>query len=65
MTEIHGEIALEAGWHAIELIYFQGTGGQGLEVTWEGPGFPQSPIPKEALQHPAAQPRTQSRNEGT
>jgi hypothetical protein len=63
MTEIRGEIALEAGWHAIELIYFQGTGGQGLEVTWEGPGFPQSPIPKEALQHQAAPSRTQSRNE--
>jgi len=51
MTEIHGEIALEAGWHPIELIYFQGTGGQGLQVTWEGPGFLPGPIPKEALKH--------------
>jgi hypothetical protein len=49
MTEIHGEIALEEGWHPIELIYFQGTGGQGLQVTWEGPGFPPSPIPEDIL----------------
>ncbi|MGA2260606.1 MAG: PA14 domain-containing protein, partial [Acidobacteriota bacterium] len=55
MTEVSGEIALEAGWHPIELIYFQGTSGQGLQVTWEGPGFLPGPIPKEALQHQVTQ----------
>jgi hypothetical protein len=53
LTEVQGEVVLEAGWHPIELLYFQGTGGQGLQVTWEGPGFFQSPIAKEALQHRA------------
>jgi hypothetical protein len=53
MTEIHGEIALEAGWHPIELIYFQGTGGLGLQITWEGPGFLAGPIPAQALAHQA------------
>jgi hypothetical protein len=51
MIEIHGEIALEAGWHPIELIYFQAIGGQGLQVTWEGPGWLQCPIPDAALRH--------------
>ena len=49
MNAARGEIALEAGWHSFELIYFQGTGGQGLQVTWEGPGFLATPIPKERL----------------
>jgi hypothetical protein len=49
MTELRGEVALEEGWHPIELVYFQGTGGQGLQVTWEGPGFLQSPIPAQRL----------------
>jgi len=49
MNAARGEIALEAGWHPFELIYFQGTGGQGLQVTWEGPGFLATPIPKERL----------------
>jgi hypothetical protein len=45
MIEERAEIALEAGWHAIELVYFQGAGGLGLELSWRGPGFPKSPIP--------------------
>jgi hypothetical protein len=55
MTEVQGEIALQEGWHSIELLYFQGTGGQGLQVTWEGPGFLPRPIPKEALRHAVTQ----------
>ncbi|MCH8219403.1 MAG: hypothetical protein IH892_21835, partial [Planctomycetes bacterium] len=38
MTEASGEIALEAGWHPVELLYFQGVGGLGLEVEMEGTG---------------------------
>lgn len=49
MVEEKAEIALEAGWHAIELIYFQGTGGMGLEVSWQGPGLNKSSIPAEAF----------------
>ena len=48
-TSARGEIALQAGWHPIELIYFQGTGGQGLQVSWEGPGFLPAPVPREVL----------------
>jgi hypothetical protein len=51
MTEGRGEIALEEGWHTIELVYFQGTGGLGLQVRYEGPGFAQRPIPKNVLGH--------------
>ena len=51
MTEVSGEMALQEGWHPIELVYFQGTGGQGLQVTWEGPGFLRRPISQEALRH--------------
>jgi len=46
MAEEKAEIALEAGWHPFELVYFQGTGGLGLELSWRGPGFPtKGPIP--------------------
>jgi hypothetical protein len=45
LAEERAEIALEAGWHALELTYFQGTGGLGLELAWRGPGFPKSQIP--------------------
>jgi hypothetical protein len=40
-----GEIALAAGWHAIEIVYFQRDGDMGLELSWAGPGFPKSPVP--------------------
>jgi len=49
MTEEKAEIALEAGWHAFELVYFQGGGGLGLEVSWRGPGFAKSPVPADAF----------------
>ena len=45
MTEEKAEIALEGGWHPFELVYFQGSGGLGLEVSWRGPGFERTPIP--------------------
>ncbi|MCH7918373.1 MAG: chitobiase/beta-hexosaminidase C-terminal domain-containing protein [Planctomycetes bacterium] len=38
MTDASGEIALEAGWHPVELLYFQGVGGLGLAVGIEGTG---------------------------
>ena len=45
LTEEKAEIALEAGWHAFELVYFQGTGGLGLELSWGGPRTAKTPIP--------------------
>ena len=49
MTEEKAEIALESGWHAFEIVYFQGTGGLGLELAWRGPGSPKTLIPAEAF----------------
>jgi hypothetical protein len=45
LAEEHAEIALGAGWHPVEIVYFQGTGGLGLELSWRGPGIPKSPVP--------------------
>jgi len=49
MEEVKGDTALEAGWHPIELIYFQGEGGQGLEVRYEGAGIQKMIIPSDLL----------------
>ncbi len=38
MTEKSGQIALARGAHPIVVEFFQGMGGQGLEVKYEGPG---------------------------
>ena len=46
VSEEKGEIALEAGWHPIEITYFQVTGNKGLQIQWRGPGFPKSAIPE-------------------
>ncbi|MCJ7487521.1 MAG: PA14 domain-containing protein [Candidatus Aminicenantes bacterium] len=49
MTEEKSEVALEAGWHAFELLYFQGRGGLGLDISWQAPGFGKTPIPAGAF----------------
>jgi len=49
MTEEKAEIALEAGWHPFELLYFQGRGGLGLELSWQGPGIKKGPVPAGAF----------------
>lgn len=46
-----GQVALARGGHAITVLYFQGTGGSGLRVTWQGPNFPTRDIPATALSH--------------
>ncbi len=51
MTEVKNEVALEAGWHQLELVYFQGEGGLGLQVSYVGPGISKRPIPAEELGH--------------
>ncbi len=45
LTTEKGEIALAAGWHAIEILYFQGDSDMALDLAWSGPGFPKSPVP--------------------
>jgi len=37
-------LELSAGEHAIEVQYFEATGGDALEVAWEGPQFAKQPI---------------------
>ncbi len=32
-----GKIALAAGWHVLELVYFQRDGDKGLDLSWSGP----------------------------
>jgi hypothetical protein len=55
---IHGTIeqsgtkTLAAGYHQIELNYFQGPGGFYLDVQWSGPGFGRQHIPNGQLFHP-------------
>ncbi len=51
MTERSGQTALKAGLHQIRVEYFQGTGGLGLEVRYEGPGIEKQQIPTKALFH--------------
>ncbi len=45
MAEERAEMALEAGWHPIEVDYFQVDGDMGLTLSWRGPGFPKSRVP--------------------
>ena len=54
---IHGmawqeeEIELSAGLHEIRVEMFEGSGGQGLEVFWSGPGFEERLLEGESLRH--------------
>ncbi|MDP6443973.1 MAG: PA14 domain-containing protein, partial [Pirellulaceae bacterium] len=49
MVEKSGAIDLPAGAHPIIVTYFDNGGGDGLRVTWQGPGFKRQPIPRERL----------------
>jgi hypothetical protein len=51
MIERSGAIALSPGKHAIRVLYLQGAGDFGLEVSYEGPGLARQPIPPAALFH--------------
>jgi len=46
-----GTVTLSKGPHLIRLEYFQGIGGKGLEVHWQGPGIKKQPIPADVLKH--------------
>ena len=49
MKEVRGRIRLEPGQHPITVIYFDSGGGDGLVVSWRGPGFGKSKIPADRL----------------
>jgi glucose/arabinose dehydrogenase len=49
MQERSGTIGLKAGYHAIQLDFFQRWGGQGLQVSYAGPGLSKQSIPASAL----------------
>jgi hypothetical protein len=51
-----GEAALAAGMHAIEVAMFEKTGGEWLEVFWQGPGLGRALVPASALWHGEAAP---------
>ncbi len=40
---------IDAGFHRLEVKYFQKTGGKTLTLNWEGPGFAETAIPASAL----------------
>jgi len=49
LRERSGTINLTAGYHAIRVDYFQGTGNQGLTVSYQGPRITKQKIPNSAL----------------
>ncbi|HUU82083.1 MAG TPA: glycoside hydrolase family 38 C-terminal domain-containing protein [Phycisphaerae bacterium] len=51
LRERSGQIALKAGLHPIRVTYFERTGGDGLEVRYQGPGIDKQTIPPDALYH--------------
>jgi hypothetical protein len=48
MVEKSGTVSLAAGLYPIRVEYFEG-GGEGLEVSYEGPGIEKQVIPASAL----------------
>jgi|GEM_PF-2271242 len=47
-----GAIALSAGWHTLQLEYFENEGNSLITLSWEGPGVPKSIIPDAATAYP-------------
>lgn len=47
--EMSGMVGLSAGYHKIELLYFQAGGGMELSAGWKGPGFGKEAIPETVL----------------
>ena len=49
MVEKRGDIRLEAGSHPLVVTYYDNGGGDGLAVSWSGPGFKKQRIPLDRL----------------
>jgi hypothetical protein len=45
LQEQSGWMGLKAGKHAVTVTFFEKTGGEGLSVSWSGPGFAKQLIP--------------------
>ncbi len=45
MVNKDASVDLTAGSHKLVVTYFDNGGGDGLDVSWEGPGFKKQPIP--------------------
>jgi len=52
---VKGTVRLDKGLHPIRLLFFEGSGGESLEVSYEGPGIPKQPIPAIKLFQKAVQ----------
>ena len=48
-TQVHGDIALAAGHHAIKVEFFENWGGFDLKVLWTPPGSEAVAIPGDRL----------------
>lgn len=46
-----GQVALEAGLHALRVTFFERTGGEALSMAWAGPGIDKRAVPPEVLFH--------------
>ncbi len=51
MVEKSKEVALEKGFHAIEVHFFQRGGGDGLKVSWKGPSLERQLMGENCLFH--------------
>lgn len=49
MRERSGAVSLTAGAHALAVTYYDSGGGEGLSVSWKGPGIEKQSIPAEVL----------------
>ena len=49
IVEKSNEIPLAKGYHAIKVLFFEGSGGDALQVQWKGPGFAEQIIPASVL----------------
>ncbi|MFQ5503895.1 MAG: PA14 domain-containing protein, partial [Planctomycetota bacterium] len=49
MRERSAWVELDAGSHPISVTYVDQGGADGLEISWQGPGFDKEPIPAEVL----------------
>jgi hexosaminidase len=50
-TEKTGQVALRAGYHAFDLVFFQATGGAALRLSLSAPDAPKREVAKEWLFH--------------
>jgi hexosaminidase len=45
MSEKQGQAALRRGWHAVQVLFFQGGGGAGVKLEVAGPGMTRREVP--------------------